>query len=386
MSEEEEFKGCEHEEEIINFCHRCHLFLCEDCSQDHLDHLEEINAWDDAIKAYLVKCKNYRQKAHVLLKKDAGHDTTSLELELKVDAAFQIITDKLEKYKFQLKEEIMHSLGGIGVESDAKHEVDPELVELSRGLDRVVEDIEGTKDQQKLMRSVSKSFMQEVETHFEHVRVHEKESLHVNLQDTLNFILKDRLDYEKFKDILFLDPPFVYEDITHNYNFPAQGEEKEGRTWTKGNSKSWVSLSCNCPLPTYFRVKFRVTKFTKHTFGHFGVTANCFQLHYGSPVGWDALQFAFDDNGYIFTNIEGGKGGMRGKSGNGIIEKDGDIITLIYDKGGALLLDINGVRQTRNIDIQSAVGSPHAIKLFLAASLFYPHSQIQLIEVAKQII
>ena len=146
-----------------------------------------------------------------------------------------------------------------------------------------------------------------------------------------------------------------------------------GKTMKKiGKEVGWESSCCPQPLPKKCRIKFKLTKFSKHTAIIVGVCKRNFVTNNNKVIAFEDNQFGFSEDGAIYYF----KGGSKFYHLNGVLEKQGDIMTLEL-MGNKLYVEHNGKRQPHGfVDIGD--GPYH-----FCTSVFRPEDEVELIEVKE---
>ena len=106
MNNVESQMACEHISFIENYCEQCSIFICEECSISHMDHIEWIHNWKSLIIDIKKSCLDSFNRAHLLLKSAQNIDLLRASVLGKIDAACDEIINRIVDYKKQLKEEI----------------------------------------------------------------------------------------------------------------------------------------------------------------------------------------------------------------------------------------------------------------------------------------
>ena len=107
-----ELGRCEHLNEITNYCEECRIFMCEECSMEHIEHIQNVNSWDNEINEYLLKCKDTKSRAKILQQSSASYDEYKGEIFSSIDCCFQSLFTKLNTFREQLKSNIWTQFSG----------------------------------------------------------------------------------------------------------------------------------------------------------------------------------------------------------------------------------------------------------------------------------
>ena len=73
--ENNEFKACGHLEEVKRYCNDCKIFICDECSMEHMEHIESCVPWTNIIKEYLIESQKYEDIAQLLMKNNINIDS-----------------------------------------------------------------------------------------------------------------------------------------------------------------------------------------------------------------------------------------------------------------------------------------------------------------------
>ena len=367
------FKVCPHKNEIKNYCHKCKVFGCDECTMDHLDHIEAVDTWENYIKEYLMKCKTNQTRARLLLKKTTTHSTLNEVITQKINEKFVVLHAKLEDYKQQLIAEIWKSVSEERTETEFMD--DNEFKKIFQQLEDMIQDTKAFRKSGDLtaqVKSLQKSKLKDVEKQIDLYQKVKENVEKQNRKETENFRLIDDFTYPNIRELIRYSLTGHSKDVTEEFCFPEH--PGNSRAWKKIH-EIWYSMSCNHPLPKYFKASFKIRNFTRHTFGFFGISKSNFKTHGGGSLAWMEGQWACTENGYITHFNKGNKEEL----GNGCLNDNGDIITLVLQKDGHLTFWYNGEKQEHGFQLGEDAQGP----FYLAASLFYKDSEIEIVEVLE---
>ena len=377
-----EFNTCEHTTLLTNLCTECDIFVCEECSMDHIVHLEKLNAWDSVIKEYLLECKNYQSRLHLLIKNNMSVQNIKNIVSSKVDEKYRKLIERLNKYKAQIFDELWeeYSKTDLVVQAASLGLNESLLKKLLEKLNNIMDEIklhEETEDKESTLLALKKGVLRYVRKKFEEFEISntpgglgrtiKKHSMTTGTN--IDIQLQDFMDYDKFKGIWFYNSTQLIGEVTESYTFPDGS-----RKWRKNNKiRAWVSQSCETALPHYFLARFRINKFTHHCFGVFGVAKRHFVHEGGNYITWEGDQWGCSENGFFYSY---GRDKRVVEENDSVVGNNGDMITLVYDQSRTLYFEYNGIRQ--NLDFPRLDGP-----FYLCASLLSDGSEIEIMEVRR---
>ena len=395
-STKEEFKHCEHLEEVSSYCHECKIFCCEDCSLSHLEHLENLDAWDSLIKEYLIGCKNSHSRLKIILKMLGAGGTSRGEILTKIDACFKDLHRRIDEHKVQVKKDIFAKLPKEFME-DSRGNLDQskfnpsEIKRMIQDLDVLMKEMDfyNERNQKKEMIDLlKKDILKEVEESFKFDM--DLKTLGSAKPIQFPFWIRHMLDdYEKFLPNIESCPDIqrgkksLSKDVTEDY-FWFENKERKQRIWQKAVAQSGKSYSYCSPtlLPKEFKLTLKVNNFIQSPFGVFGVS----KVNFGLTRGWlpwtdDQYTFCTEGHGHGYPSKRGGelKGNVCELIGdthicsvmNGI--QTGDIFILTLKNH--ILSMMHNAKQL--LQVFHHVHPP----LYFCASLYFDNSQIEILQV-----
>ena len=348
------YQACEHVSEVSNYCEACNIFVCDDCSKEHLEHIESVCAWDSEVKEFLQLWKNCQSRCRVLLKTKVDEEKLRKELFAKIDAKF----DNMQKTLEGLKPKMMSGVWG---------NVDPKT--LSGGppapLDKHLDDINKVeleieaamkkKDPSAVLALLQQNkgfgdIQKGVEGY-----TSTKQNMLTLASDINAFKIKDNANHERIEGMVSYGAPFL-KGPSENYFFPT-------KLWTRGTGPA--TMCDPIPLPAFFKITIKKTKGLP---GIFGVARTSFKeraVDLGSKIDGE---FAIESDGSIVTE------GKKVKGNAPILNED--TLVIIHDHKFTLSFTYGGKQQPK--DFVKAEGP-----FFLAATLPTKEAMIQILKIEK---
>ena len=393
MEEEANFTCCEHPELLENYCELCKVFLCEDCSVDHLDHLESLEAWDSLIKNYLLRLKNQEHRVKVLLSQSDNLERLRKMIYDKIETSSKPVRDKVEEFILKLKEETWEEISKDRAKLEDAEDVQA-LKDILKELDRVIDEIESKGETEK-------------EAVLEILKRQVADNINVEI-NKFSGLKQGEMNFAKAMKEFYLPPDVVYDkfleyikprakDLTDKESMTqvtmrtkeAQTEGKfemahahhhtekricfpnGSRVWKK-NGIGWQSQCCALELPEFFEVTVRVNNFIDDTFAMIGVSKREFEKHCGFLSFFEG-QYALDTDGNFYFNSGKGREFAQGKT---LANKkgNGDQLTVRYGEDKVLLFTYNGVELPQKFP---ALEGP----FFFCSCLQYNNSEIEITDV-----
>ena len=368
------FENCGHTSELVNYCHQCSVSICDDCTTEHLEHLEAIDAWDSLVKEYIRRCENDHSRIRIFLKGSAASKRDNSGVKLMMESAFKETQEKIEKFKIALVKEVLDAAnktsGKAGANKPAlEKEKELELKNLLQQLTGVIKelkDFDEVDNKDGMLKTLEKNVLQEVDQKLKGIHVPTPKGK--DTDPLSEFSIKSQLDLPLFHSLFQIHAPFMTE-ITDQFSF-SDG----GRKFKKLGTPEWMSKCAGEPLPSMFRIRVRINKFTEQCFGYFGVCRKKFGDTQGEPIPLEENQWACTTNGFIYQNREGRTKYMLG---NDSCSKDRDTLSIILDKEKTLRFEVNGKKQPMNFE-QMPLGD-----YYFCSSLYFEGSEIEIIEVTN---
>ena len=392
-----EISTCPHIKVVETFCEECKIFACDDCAFNHIPHVTAVRALPTFMKTYIRQTENILNRANLLIKveekkprsKSPNLDNIKSETMHKIDECFEQMIIKLKKLKMRIKSEIWEEMlkgVGIDIEEIPFESFKDKVEELKRENIYMKTWVES--EREEVVEKLIENKLERVEKMVKDIGARRSNSSNSNPNSNTtnrisniytkidNFQIKERIDIKALKSVLHVSHPFLPEDITHLYYFPNGSP-----MWRKGGDRlhnKWDSLCSAIPLPKYFKFMIRINKYTKSTFGVFGVSKERINMLKGRGkfIGFGEGQFGVSDEGFLCSGFGGTREWKTG--GNLRLLKDGDVVSVIRDPGG-LRFEFNDVKLPIGY-LDSEIGEGH---FYLMASLYYVESVIHIIQVLK---
>ena len=80
--------------------------LCEDCSTEHLEHLDQIESWDAVLKHNLSRLHNYEHRVRIILKQTDNIDRLKKLIRDNVSKSMGLVNQKVEEFKDIVQDKI----------------------------------------------------------------------------------------------------------------------------------------------------------------------------------------------------------------------------------------------------------------------------------------
>ena len=357
----QEYKVCSqsHYDKIDNFCEKCCKFICEECSEYHLDHIEHIVDWKSMTRDYLNTCINHNKRAHILLKTTSSLDQLRAEVFAKIDATFDIFITRMQHYRQQYKTEVwaaITSLGGLE-KTENKEKLSGLVDEVNRIIAEITE-VDQKKDKEKVIKAMQMNVLSSIQG--EIAMYKEKKTKGIQTIHTIRELKIDtNFSYAHLKDLLIVQPTHLHTlgiggiiggdngsgvvggpgGIGNGVNIPVMGLQFEGAD----NSKQYGFLyqnSNNGKSTTKIKKDEYITSVSSQprivNKGKYEVqieidhyNSDDIQIGIGPPSEW--VGWMISDNGIVLTNK-----GLNVR--NAIIKKnslqEGDIVKMEADVTG----------------------------------------------------
>ena len=340
----EELKVCAHIQEVERYCKVCKIFCCDECTREHMNHIDKLVIWSTVIKKYLMKSQNYQSIGQLLLKSQISFDTLKVVINSKIDEVFFQLIEKINKFKILFKEEIWKKLLPIGESHPYSGRDSEKLSESIEELDKLISEMKISKkssDKEALINNLQKNSLKEIE---KQIQIHQEMS--ISQQNYANIVkefeIMEDMTFGEFKKYIKINSPLVnaeYEPpLLLDYVFPHGS-----RVWKEGNNK-WRALCCPKLLPSAFRMTIRMNNITHpNDVGiSLGICRENFQTHSGSCTPWKADQWVYYSNSGELRQYQ-----KPGISGNKKFNTNGDLVSIVHNKNKTLYFELNGERQPK---------------------------------------
>ena len=328
MAEKRQYKACEHPKNIVHYCESCNLFICEECTQKHLDHIEKVCGWDSQIKEYLQEWRNQQSRARVLVKTKVDEAKLKGELNGKCEGSFKAIKDKLEIARQKLKDDIWARRDKPKLVDDPR-----ELEKLEKEINShtsVIEKFLEVEDKEGLLKQLgTQSELPQVEKRLD-VFKHQKTAALLHAKEIKDFMISETFDDESLEDLLSYGAPFMKGEVTHRHFFPT-------KLWTRSPGQP-QTISCPLPLPAFFAVTL---KKKKGMAGLFGLSKKPVQPRV-DEIGSKEGEYAIRGDGALVNNGQTTMGNPP--------TMDADTIIIRYEKTKKLTFEYAGKKQAKGFD------------------------------------
>ena len=218
---QEDYQACEHTQKIENYCKKCNIFLCEQCSMDHMDHIEDIGDWKSVIRSYLNVCLDFQKRGQLILKSIPSIDTIRAEIIAKVDSAFEQIVHKVRAYQERVKEEILEKFdkGEEGEEesSSSLRKLTEEMASFADKL--IIRSIDG--ESARIIKAIQDTPLQSIENKIQLYREHKYSQLE-KFKGLRQFALDNTFSYAGFmKNLRFQGGGYLFMDASSSFTFQS---------------------------------------------------------------------------------------------------------------------------------------------------------------------
>ena len=322
------YTSCEHVADVSNYCEACNIFVCDDCSKDHLEHIESVCAWDSEVKEYLQLWKNCQSRCRVLIKTKVNEEQLRIDTFKKIDTAFDAAVKKLEEARQKTKDDVWAKR----THEKLKDEPAPlmKLDDVINGHAGVIEKFLDKEDKEGLLKQLSaKSELPAVELTLDGFKK-EKTAALLHAKEIKDFKCDETFDYDKIMNNISYGAPFI-PGMADNVFFASNCHSTKCETCPK-------TVCSNYPLPAYFKVTI---KKPKGVAAMVGLSKKYFEGR-SEEIGKLEGEFAIGPDGAI---VKGGSG----TPGNPAT-KDEEIISIYYEKTKKLAFEYAGKKQAKQFE------------------------------------
>ena len=371
-----EYNACPHIQNVENYCLECKIFFCDDCTMDHMPHLNKVEIWNNIAKDYIKNCQNCQNKSRLILKTNISFDSLKAEILGKIDQVFDQLFIKLKHFKTQFTDEYLGKMNSIGEfkneEVKDQGEFKSSLEKLNIFITELKRQIESGEKEvliKSLQTSLEANVLEDIEKQID---------IHQKIKVTNNEYAKELKEFQITENFTYTEL-MKYLSIQHPIGQKMVNVQEFNLTFPNG-SKIWKKIeSCAeqicCPqiLPPTFKIRIRINNYPPGQSFAVGICKENFVTynHNRNDNTWLSNQWLY--NGYT--------GNLNSQTntditGNANFMRTGAIVSLIYDANKILAFEVDGVRQTKVFqDIQGP--------FYFWASVYYVNSELEIIDVKE---
>ena len=282
--------------EVESYCRKCELFICEECSLNHVDHIDSIEDWRSISREYINKCVSYQKRTQILLRSTQNVDQIRAQVMDKVDKAMQRLLAKIKTFKKQLKETIWATLIGQAYRMDAsKIGNSPNLEKIGDNLKAIEEDflsLERKGDKNAMIKYMQNNLLNDLEQKIGYFKEEKSHEMKVS-ESIKQFKIEDAYSYSKFKDSFNIEFPKMpisgqatlysleFEELDNSQNYGLLYHlSNRGRVAKKTQKDSIITILSGNPTiqEGRYEVEMRVDKYINDMF-HIGMGPDSERKH-----------------------------------------------------------------------------------------------------------
>ena len=367
-----EYKVCPHIQNVENYCLECKIFFCDECTMDHMPHLNKVEIWNNIAKDYIKKCQNCQNKSRLILKTNISFDSLKVEILGKIDQVFDQLIIKLNQFKTQFKDEYLGKMNGIG---EFKIEEVKDQGEFKSSLEKLNTLITELKSQIKsgekkiLIGSLQDNVLEDIE---KHIDIHQKTIVTNNeyAKELKGFQITENFTYTELMKYLNIQHPIGQKMVNVqdlNLTFP-----NGSKIWKKIESCA-EQICCPQMLPPTFKIRIRINNYPPDQHFAVGICKVNFVTykHEWNTRPWLSNQWLY--NGYTGDLCSQANTDIKGNAKFG---RTGAIVSLIYDTNKILVFEVDGVGQSLVFqDIQGP--------FYFWASIYHANSELEILDIKE---
>ena len=353
---------CGHLKQIDNICEKCKIFICEDCTNLHLDHIDCLKDLKMVIQEYRAKCVNFQKRARLLIKSVPNEDAARAQLFSAIDSACTQLMNKILDFQQRMKTEMWTQYAG-NSDKDLSSKNGLELnLKITEEVLTEMNEAEATDNTVKTIELMSQDLLLNLETQIQRSMENKGNTFSLIQQIKNEVNIKEILTFEKFKSLF--EFPKLYKNSNYDLLF-SESITNDDYGWlysinnhgksVQKNEKDDIITVCttNEKIKTgKYQIEMKIEKFD------------------GSSPDNDIHIGIADTEAYSYCSLRGGKGlYISGKTGD-IIKMN---VTINEDKTGVIEFFRNSVStKSKEININT-------IDYYFAISLRKIYSKISIL-------